>query len=232
VMNYPFLWPTLSFFGGDSLRDYHKPHLTFEPMGASDFSEEIERVFDLYDWEITLAQLNLLDSHDMGRALWILGEDRAALKLSVLFQMTVPGAPCIYYGDEIGMSAGDDPYCREAFPWDDRHAWDGDLLQHYHRATAMRHEYEVLRTGRFDVIHAHDHVIGTKRTFHDRLDTAICLFNADDEPAAVRLYADAIGIDAQKYTSAWPEEGAHLDLQGGSATVTLPPQSARVWVGE
>ena len=232
VMNYPFLWPTLSFFGGDSLRDYHKPHLTFEPMGASDFSTEIERVFDLYDWEITLAQLNLLDSHDMGRALWILGEDRAALKLSVLFQMTAPGAPCIYYGDEIGMSAGDDPYCREAFPWDDRHAWDGDLLQHYHRATAMRHEHEVLRTGRFDVIHAHDHVIGTKRTFHDRPDTAICLFNADDEPAAIRLDADSLAVDARLYDSAWPETGEPLDLKDGPATVTLPPQSARVWARE
>ena len=54
----------------------------------------------------------------------------------VLCQMTMPGAPCIYYGDEIGMSTAKDPFCRAAFPWQDQGQWDHDLMAFYCRATA------------------------------------------------------------------------------------------------
>ena len=47
--------------------------------------------------------MNLLDSHDTPRALTILRGDRAALRLAYLLLFTLPGAPCIYYGDEIGL---------------------------------------------------------------------------------------------------------------------------------
>jgi neopullulanase len=228
VMNYPFLWPTLSFFGRDTLREYHKTHLTFEPLDAPEFGDSIQDVFEMYDWEITQAQLNLLDSHDMGRALWVVGENTGALRLSVLFQMTVPGAPCVYYGDEIGMSAGDDPHCREAFPWDNREAWDDDLLDHYQRAAALRHDHEVLRTGQIDVFYAEDTVVGFRRVLNDAV--AICLFNAGTSDAVVDLSADDIGVPLEHYTSAWPADGPPLDLDDGAVTTTLDPQSARVWV--
>jgi glycosidase len=52
-----------------------------------------------------------MDSHDTARTLWTVGEDESALRLCALFQMTMPGAPCIYYGDEIGMTGANDPFC-------------------------------------------------------------------------------------------------------------------------
>ena len=57
----------------------------------------------LYDWQITEAQLNLLDSHDTARVVSIAGGDEATLRLATVLQMTLPGAPCIYYGDEVGI---------------------------------------------------------------------------------------------------------------------------------
>ena len=57
--------------------------------------------------------------HDAPRALTVLGGDRAALRMATLLQATLPGAPCIYYGDEIGLSGGNDPANRGAFPWDE-----------------------------------------------------------------------------------------------------------------
>jgi neopullulanase len=233
VMNYPFLSPTISFFGADTLRDYDKLHLTFEPINADAFADEVESVFSMYDWEVVLAQLNLLGSHDMARPLWIVGDDRRALKLSVLFQMTSPGAPCIYYGDEVGLSAGDDPHCREAFPWEDREAWDDDLLAHYRSATALRHEHEVLRTGRFDVAQAVGRTVTFRRTFEgERSDTALCIFNAGSETAEVDLTPADAGHPHAVLPPAWPTGGTSLDLVSGPATVSVPARSARIWIME
>ena len=69
--------------------------------------------------------MNLLDSHDVPRALHTLLGDIAALKLALLMLFLHPGAPCIYYGSEAGLAGGPDgdhatgpgPGCREAFPW-------------------------------------------------------------------------------------------------------------------
>ena len=60
--------------------------------------------------------LNLLDSHDMARFLTLARGDETALKLATLFQMTYPGAPSIYYGDEIGLSGAHDPVQPRRFP--------------------------------------------------------------------------------------------------------------------
>ncbi len=52
------------------------------------------------------AQLNLLDSHDVPRALHSLNGDLKALKLALLLLFLQPGAPCIYYGTEAGLAGG------------------------------------------------------------------------------------------------------------------------------
>ena len=65
---------------------------------------------------VTAVQLNLLGSHDTPRALTICGSDLDSLRIATLLQMTLPGAPCIYYGDEIGMAGSMDPLCRRGFP--------------------------------------------------------------------------------------------------------------------
>ena len=132
VMNYSFAWAAMSFSGSETLRpDYEHDQLTLDPLDAPAFGQVIDRMHGLYDWAINHVQLNLLDSHDMARALWIMGEDISALRLCVLFQMTIPGAPCIYYGDEVGLSSPGDPCCRAAFPWHAEATWDTDLLAFY-----------------------------------------------------------------------------------------------------
>ena len=77
--------------------------------------------------------MNLLDSHDVPRALHSLNNDVAALKLALLLLFLHPGAPSIYYGTEAalaggpepGPSSGPGPACREAYPWDV--PWSVDL---------------------------------------------------------------------------------------------------------
>jgi cyclomaltodextrinase len=90
-----------------------------------------------------------MDSHDTARTLWTVNGDESALRLCTLFQMTMPGAPCIYYGDEIGMTGATDPFSRAAFPWDDKASGISRCSTFFQRAIALRHQHPVLRTGSF-----------------------------------------------------------------------------------
>ena len=73
--------------------------------------------------------MNLLDSHDTDRFLTLLRGDRQQLKLALCLLFFFPGMPCVYYGDEIGMTGGYDPDCRKGFIWDEA-AWDAELRRH------------------------------------------------------------------------------------------------------
>jgi neopullulanase len=228
VMNYLFTAAVLSFFGAKTLRPgYRRGDLCLEPLDAPAFAQRIDAMHGLYDWAVNQVQLNLLDSHDMARALWILDKDKSALKLCVLFQMTMPGAPCIYYGDEIGLASGDDPYCREAFPWQAEDSWDHELLAFYRQATALRHRHPVLRTGSFQTLYA----AGETYAFQRRLDQqeAIVIFN--NAAASVNIKLALPKTTPPHFTSAWPEDDRQVyRVEAGQLTLTVPARSARVLV--
>ena len=170
VMNYPLSRALLGFCGARTLvQGYRQGSYPLTPLTAAHFARQIDELYTRYDWQVNYAQLNLLDSHDTARALWIMGDEKSALRLCVLCQMTMPGAPCIYYGDEIGMSAAKDPFCRAAFPWQDQGQWDHDLLAFYCRATALRHRYPALRTGTFQRLHASGGVYAFARTLPQQM---------------------------------------------------------------
>jgi len=156
VTNYILNRACLGFFGGERLDTTQRPGgYELQSLNAVQFADATDHLLDLYDWQVTLAQLNLLSSHDMPRFLTLVRGDKAALKLATLFQITFPGVPRVYYGDEIGMEGGPDPDCRRAFPWDEAR-WDHDLQAFFRRAIALRHEHPALRRGRYLRLHADD----------------------------------------------------------------------------
>ncbi|MCE7858478.1 MAG: glycoside hydrolase family 13 protein [Chloroflexi bacterium CFX2] len=182
VMNYLFTAAALNFFAGS--------HLNFEAinhagglkdrvhrMHAKAFADEVDRILHLYREDITFAQLNLLDSHDMPRFLTCASGDKASLKLAWLFLFTMPGAPCIYYGDEVGVDGGHDPDCRKSFPWDQA-KWDRELLNYTKACIALRKEQDALRHGDYQRIHAEDDIMVFCRTLgHETITIA---FNASN----------------------------------------------------
>jgi cyclomaltodextrinase / maltogenic alpha-amylase / neopullulanase len=186
LMNDPFSRAVLGYCGAATLRpDYRPGGHALEPLTAEGFARQIDTWLALYPWAVTCAQLNLLDSHDTARALWIVGEDRSALRLGVLCQMTMPGAPCLYYGDEIGLSSGPAPYCRAAFPWQAPQARDRELLAFYRQALALRHRYPVLRTGTFQTLSARGAVYAFGRTLPTQ--AAVVVFNVGTAPVTLDL---------------------------------------------
>lgn len=218
VMNYIFADKVMSFCGRDTLRpDYTRDHFTLAPLTGAEFREAIDEMHALYDWEVTQVQLNLLDSHDTARALWIMGDDKSALRLAAFLQMTFPGAPCIYYGTEIGMTGGDDPDCREAFLWHDEEAWDNELLATFQALTALRHAHPVLRTGSFEAVHGDE----TTYVFVRKLgeETAVVAINTGSEPATLTL-----DLPPADYTQVWPPHTA------AGPTLTIPARDGIVWV--
>ena len=147
-MNYPLTRALLGFAAQHGL-DPAVP-LPFEyqgkiqPRDGAGLWAEIEELQTVNRPEVTAVQLNLLSSHDTPRFLTFCGGDLDALRLATLLQLTLPGAPCVYYGDEIGMAGSADPDCRRAFPTDaaewerEPSAWLADLARLRHSSRAFR----------------------------------------------------------------------------------------------
>ena len=145
VMNYRLGWSSLCWVAGDQLRQsYRNPEYPLNPLTTLELIDIWTTTASWYRAEVNSAQMNLLDSHDVPRALHTLKGDVAALKLSLLMLFLQPGAPCIYYGTEAGLAGGPDddrssgpePACREAFPWEQ--PWRADLCSYVSRLKAFR----------------------------------------------------------------------------------------------
>ena len=209
VMNYGVSRAALGLFGRETFgRDYHPGGFKLVPLGARAFAREVERLMGLYPWEIVQAQLNLLDSHDTARFINQAGGNWQALRQSILFLMTIPGAPCLYYGTEIGMTGGPDPECRRAFPWHDPDSWQVDVLDFTRRAIKLRHEHPALRRGRYVTLYAHEEILAFARQSEE--EKALVLFNAGPDTRTVTLDVDDLLPD-----------GLHTDVWSGAAGARL-----------
>ena len=84
------------------------------------------------------------------------------LKLAAVLQFTMPGIPCIYYGDENAMEGHIDPFCRQCFDWDNLNA---DLIDFYKKLGTLRENYrEIFKNGVFNDIYTENGFIYFKRT--------------------------------------------------------------------
>jgi neopullulanase len=232
VMNYIFSRAALGFFAAETLRmDYHPGGFHLAPLAAPAFAKTVEQMLALYPWSVIQSQLNLLDSHDTARTLWTVNEDKSALRLCTLFQMTMPGAPCIYYGDEIGLTGATDPHCRAAFPWHDKSQWDESLLAFHQRAIALRHQHPVLSLGDYETLLADHGIYAFRRTTADT--SALIIFNVGRQPVTVDLTVNAFqGVD-RRYQQAWPSGDGVVSMQGGRVrNLVVPARDAVVLVHE
>ncbi len=183
VMNYQITQACLGFFGGEKYdRELAKGFMGLElpdTLNAAEFAQRSSELLTLYPKEFAYAQLNLLDSHDMPRFLSLVNKDVNRLKLAYLFLFTYPGAPCVYYGDEIGLTGGRDPQCRKTFNWDQA-TWNLNIHEHMRSLIALRNANPVLRTGDYQPIYSQGKTLAYLRK--DQESTMLVLINADDKP--------------------------------------------------
>ena len=166
-MNYPLGEAILGFVGANALdvevvRSHHEYAGRVIPRDGGAFGRHLEDLLRAYDPATTAVQLNLLGSHDAPRIRTVLGGDIARVGLAVLLQATLPGAPCLYYGDEIGLAGGNDPECRGAFAWD-RTRWAPGLHDTVRALFRLRSLEPALRDGPVAVVGAADTAIAYER---------------------------------------------------------------------
>ena len=86
------------------------------------------------------------------------------MELSVLLQMTFPGIPCVFYGNEKGLSGTTESEYRQAMAWEKTHP----LEEVYRRLIALRKDHPALQYGSFRTNAASDKVYSFSRTWNDK----------------------------------------------------------------
>lgn len=201
VMNYLVTGALMGWLIGDRLPpyifnigDYHK---YLRAINAEEFADRIDALLALYAPEINAVQFNLLDSHDTPRFITTARGDLSALKLGWLFLFTYVGAPCIYYGDEIGLAGGPDPACRAAFKWN-KEVQNIELYGYAKLLISLRHAHPALRHGSFLRLYAKDNVFAFARSTD--AETLVVAINAGTDTALADLPAPSGLADGQLTT--------------------------------
>lgn len=171
VMNYPFMNAIIQFIRyGD----------------AENLNDVVTSICQNYPPSVVHCLMNIIGTHDTRRALTALGGKELSnatkevksiskmtmierekaiklLKLAALIQMTLPGVPCIYYGDEAGMEGYEDPLNRRGYPWGKE---DKDLVSWYRKLGAIRQSLTVFRDGSFETVYGENQVFLFQRANH------------------------------------------------------------------
>jgi cyclomaltodextrinase / maltogenic alpha-amylase / neopullulanase len=203
----------------------------------------LEAVREAYPPQAHSALMNLLSTHDAPRALHQFGyhddtkdaakiaEAKQRLLLAAFIQMTYPGAPTIYYGDEVGVTGGEDPYNRATYPWEDQGGKpDKALLAQFKQLTQMRREHEILRRGELLApLHVDDSVVVWARKHQGRW--ALVAVNNSKEPKTVRVPLSA-EAPARWREASWKAgaQGTGVATPGTQLTLTVPALAGSLWL--
>jgi glycosidase/chitodextrinase len=224
-------------------------------ISPTQFADRIASVREDYPDAAYYSLMNLLDSHDTERLLWTLtpGAETTAAKegnlanlaagkarqrIAALIQFTMPGAPSVFYGDEIGMTGDDDPDDRRTYPWpgqgsrgDQR---DMALYRHYQALAAARAANDALTRGDLRILLADD-AAGTVAYGRATDDAAAVV--AINRSASSRTLALPVagylpdGVTLTVAVAANAAVGASATVTDGVLTVSLPALSAAVLAG-
>lgn len=188
AMNYPWRVIVLDFL--------------LNKIDGFEVKKRIASLYENYPKQYFYSMMNLLGSHDVPRILTLLGEAPAAdawpqkkqanyflpkekealarsrLKLALLWQMTFPGMPCVYYGDEIGAQGFKDPYNRAPYDWNKNKLGD-ELLTLTKAAIHLRNQTDALKTGDFLPLESAGDVYSFARFIQNRHDAFLQLANDD-----------------------------------------------------
>jgi len=207
---------------------------------TADLVHNLEHTREAYPPQAFHALMNLIGSHDQARALHIFGAQdgekdpavieraKARLKLATFFQMTFPGAPSIYYGDEVGVTGGDDPYNRATYPWADLGARpDEGLRDQFKRLIRLRNDNPVLRRGALRApLFVDEHVLVQARRLGGTW--ALVATNNADTPRRV-----TVGLPFAAPDTGWRDAlagGEPLAATQRQIEIDLPALSGRVLI--
>jgi cyclomaltodextrinase len=226
------------FFLGDSFdstMNYILRNTVLDYAAGADASiayRNVELMREAYPPQAFYALMNVLSSHDQPRALYHLGYQspeqgpaalalaKRRLRLALFFQMTFPGAPSVYYGDEVGVAGGEDPDNRATYPWADLGGQpDLALLAEYKALIKLRRDTPVLRHGSLAAPLLLDrHLIALVR--QDGVRWALSVTNNADTARTVSL---ALPEGMRQLALVDAITGAVPPVADGKVSLTVPP---------
>ncbi|MGI8317032.1 glycoside hydrolase family 13 protein [Halobacillus mangrovi] len=195
VMNYPYTGPAIEYFAERSI-------------STETFVYQTTEALMMYPKTVTKAAFNLLGSHDTPRIASICNENKDKVRLLFAFLLSSPGTPCIYYGDEIGMSGGMDPGCRKCMEWDPAKQ-DQDLFAFIKQLIQLRKEYKAIGSeGEFQFINFDnkEQKLLYKKSYQN--ETILFFINNSSESVQFEVpnkYKNLQGADLLAETLAWKD---------------------------
>ena len=185
VMNYPFKNAIIQFIRYGEAELLH---------------DVVTTIWRNYPTQVVHCLMNMLGTHDTRRILTALAGDElydaskkeksqvmmtkeqrkhglTLLKLASFIQMTLPGVPCIYYGDEAGMEGYEDPFNRRCYPWGKE---EKDLISWYKKLGSIRKHLTVFKDGSYETIYSKHSVFLFQRM--NKQEKVIIGVNRSDQP--------------------------------------------------
>lgn len=243
VMNYPFREVLLGFLLGEKTAE--------NAHGA------LMSLYENYPRENFYAMMNLVGSHDVPRALTLLGGAPpvdsmsvcqqygfrltgknkalgvARMKLISLWQMTFPGVPSIYYGDEAGLEGYKDPFNRGTYPWGRENQ---ELLDWYKKVIAIRNKYDVFKSGAWEPLYAEGDVYAFIRRIENgrdvfgrvKEDNVALIFINRSTTNTVSLSLNVHGKCRGKLQNLLDKAELFDVIDGGRLNLELSPLSGKV----
>ncbi|RIW35298.1 alpha-glycosidase [Bacillus salacetis] len=190
VMNYPFTTNILNLFAKESI-------------GPRQFVESMTQVVHMYPKNVMEAAFNLVGSHDTPRILTECGDNKEKVKQIFTIMLTFIGSPCIYYGDEIGMTGGADPGCRKCMEWDSSEQ-DRDLFSHIQKLVSLRKKHRLLAnegTFTFLPVEMNEDCIAYTKSDGDK--TCLVVLNTTDKKT---VYPLPFNLKGRKITDIWLDD--------------------------
>jgi glycosidase len=250
AMNYRFRNAILGFFGTVDNKG-------FPDDGASNesptlFAQKLMSIRQDNPDASYYTMMNLMDSHDTQRILWSLtpgqnnredkefnaanvAQGKQLLTLARVVQMTTPGAPTIYYGDEVGVTGDTDPDDRRTFPWDGSangqpyYGAGGDhaLYDQYSSLISLRSSHPVLRSGALHFLLADDTTRTLAYLMRGSSDAGLVAVNRNSSPQTLTITVKGWLPNNVQLTGAFgPINGA--TAANGVLTLTLPGNTAEI----
>ena len=216
LMNYPIM---------EALAGY----LATNTLDAAHFAEKVEELLALYPRENAYAMYTPLGSHDTERILTRMGNNLDKTRLAYLFQFAYPGAPAIYYGDEIGLVGGKDPGCRGAFLWEESQ-WNIGIRNTIKTVVGLRKKHIALRRGEYIHLNqtANQACYAFARAMQD--DKVVIIMNGSPDEMVVGIDVNPVGWEDGRLVKDLISPEKSYTVKNRTVEITLPAWCG-LWLG-
>ena len=244
VMNYDaFMEPVTWFLTGV---EKHSDEYRGDLLGNADaFFGSMRHFMTRFNTQSLHVAMNELSNHDHSRFLTRTnrkvgrtaslgpdaaneGVDKAIFRLAVMMQMTWPGAPTIYYGDEAGLCGWTDPDNRRAYPWGRE---DKELIAYHKELIRIHKEYEVLKRGSILFLNGEYQLISYGR--FDENDRIVVVINSSEEEKHLDIPVWRLGVVENMHMArlvitnreGYSDEVKVYNIENGILHITCQPAS-------